>query len=143
MLCEAHLLPGALIRNTDCRFICKTSRLRVENADTPFTSAYKPGQTLRVPIAHGEGRYVCDEMTLADLRDNNRILFRYVDTTDAANEGRQPERLARRHRRYRQRRLQRSGHDAPPRTRLRKNPRLGRRRGIFESVIRAAQAILK
>ena len=79
ILCEAHLLPGALVRNVDCRFICKYVTLRVENTDTQFTSAYKPGQILRIPIAHGEGRYVCDEATLQELEANKRILFRYVN----------------------------------------------------------------
>jgi len=79
VLCEAHLLPGALVRNEGCRFLCKWTHLRVENAETPFTRAYKPGQILRVPIAHGEGRYVCDEATLRALEENRRVLFRYAD----------------------------------------------------------------
>src|SRR5436190_23846043 len=74
ILCEAHLLPGALIRNIGCKFLCKYINLRVENAETPFTSAYQPGQVLRIPIAHGEGRYVCDEATLRELEADNRIL---------------------------------------------------------------------
>jgi phosphoribosylformylglycinamidine synthase I len=79
ILCEAHLLPGALVRNQECKFLCKYVTLRVENAETPFTRAYKEGQTLRIPIAHGEGRYVCDEATLQTLETERRILFRYVD----------------------------------------------------------------
>ena len=79
ILCEAHLLPGALVRNADCKFICKHVNLRVENAETPFTRSYRQGQTLRIPIAHGEGRYVCDDATLQELEQNQRILFRYVD----------------------------------------------------------------
>jgi phosphoribosylformylglycinamidine synthase subunit PurQ / glutaminase len=79
ILCEAHLLPGALVRNVDCRFLCKFVTLRVENAETPFTRFYQPGQRLRIPIAHGEGRYVCEEATLAELKAENRILFRYVN----------------------------------------------------------------
>lgn len=79
VLCEAHLLPGALVRNIDCRFICKYVTLRVENTGTPFSSAYNPKQLLRIPVAHGEGRYVCDEATLQELETNNRILFRYVN----------------------------------------------------------------
>lgn len=79
VLCEAHLLPGALVRNEGCKFLCKWVNLRVENAETPFTSAYKAGQVLRIPIAHGEGRYVCDEPTLQELEAKNRVLFRYVD----------------------------------------------------------------
>ncbi|MCS6777216.1 MAG: phosphoribosylformylglycinamidine synthase subunit PurQ [Chloroherpetonaceae bacterium] len=79
ILCEAHLLPGALVRNTSCRFLCKYVSLRVENADTPFTCAYSEGQVLRIPIAHGEGRYVCDEATLQELEAQRRVLFRYVN----------------------------------------------------------------
>lgn len=79
ILCEAHLLPGALVRNVDCRFICKFVTLRVENAETPFTSAYRPGQRLQIPVAHGEGRYVCDEATLTELEAANRVIFRYVN----------------------------------------------------------------
>jgi phosphoribosylformylglycinamidine synthase I len=79
VLCEAHLLPGALVRNAGCKFVCKYTNLRVENNRTPFTSAYKPAQRLRIPIAHGEGCYVCDDATLKELEDNGRVLFRYVD----------------------------------------------------------------
>ncbi len=79
VLCEAHLLPGALVRNASCTFLCKFVHLRVENAQTPFTNAYREGQVLRIPIAHGEGRYVCDETTLRELESERRILFRYTD----------------------------------------------------------------
>jgi phosphoribosylformylglycinamidine synthase len=79
ILCEAQLLPGALVRNRQCRFLCQYVNLRVENADTPFTNAYRPGQVLRIPIAHGEGRYVCDEATRQELETQQRILFRYTD----------------------------------------------------------------
>lgn len=79
ILCEAHLLPGALVRNADCRFICRYVGLRVENNATPFTSGYRAGQTLQIPIAHGEGCYVCDEATHQELVANQRILFRYAD----------------------------------------------------------------
>lgn len=78
VLCEANLLPGALVRNDNCQFRCRYVTLRVENAETPFTSAYKRGQLLRIPIAHGEGRYVCDDDTLNELRASNRVLFRYA-----------------------------------------------------------------
>jgi phosphoribosylformylglycinamidine synthase len=78
ILCESHLLPGALVRNRDCRFICKHVHLSVENTETPFTSDYKAGQTLSIPIAHGEGCYVCDPETLTQLEESGRILFRYV-----------------------------------------------------------------
>lgn len=86
ILCEAHLLPGALIRNRDCKFLCEWVHLRVENAEAPFTRAYRPGQILRIPIAHGEGRYVCDEATLQELEASNRILVRYVDAKGNVNE---------------------------------------------------------
>lgn len=89
VLCEAHLLPGALVRNEACKFLCKHVGLRVENSETPFTRAYKPGQVLQIPIAHGEGRYVCDDATLQTLEANHRVLFRYVDaqgeSTQAGN----------------------------------------------------------
>jgi phosphoribosylformylglycinamidine synthase subunit PurQ / glutaminase len=84
VLCEAHLLPGALVRNAGCKFICKHVTLKVENAQTPFTTAYRPGQRLSIPIAHGEGRYVCDETTLQELETGGRILFRYTDAEGAA-----------------------------------------------------------
>ena len=78
ILCEAGLLPGALVRNESLRFTCKTVHLRVENAQTPFTSRCH-GDVLAIPIAHGEGRYVCDEAAHAQLVRENRILFRYAD----------------------------------------------------------------
>ena len=76
VLCEAHLLPGALVRNAGCKFLCKHVHLRVENAETPFTQVYRPRQLLRIPIAHGEGRYICDEATLRELEAGKRIVFR-------------------------------------------------------------------
>jgi len=89
ILCESHLLPGALVRNDGQRFICKHVDLRTENVQTPFTNALKPGQVLKIPIAHGEGKYVCDSDTLKQLNDTGRILFRYTDPdgrlTDSAN----------------------------------------------------------
>lgn len=77
ILCEAGLLPGALTRNIGLKFICKPVFIRVENAHTPFTRRYQEGEVLTVPIAHGDGRYVCDEATLQRLRANRQILFRY------------------------------------------------------------------
>lgn len=77
--CEAGLLPGALLRNASLKFIAEPVRLRVENADTPFTNRYTPGQLLRIPIAHGEGRYTADEATLDRLEGEGRVIFRYVD----------------------------------------------------------------
>ena len=77
ILCEAGLLPGALMRNRGLRFICRHVYIRVESAATPFTSSAAPGQVLRIPIAHADGNYFCDEATLADLRRHDKIVFRY------------------------------------------------------------------
>ena len=79
VLCESHLLPGALVRNGGQRFVCKQVYLRTENNRTPFTNALSVGQVLQVPVAHGEGNYVCDDDTLAGLQANNQIVFRYCD----------------------------------------------------------------
>ena len=89
VLCEDGLLPGTLLRNAGLAFVSDWVRLRVENADTLFTNRYAPGQVLRIPIAHGEGRYTADAATLARLEDEGRVLFRYVAAdgarTPAAN----------------------------------------------------------
>ena len=89
ILAEAGLLPGALIRNRDLHFICEHIHVRVENSDTPFTNELKRGTVLRIPIAHAEGNYVCDDGTLAELQREGRIIFRYCDAegnvTDEAN----------------------------------------------------------
>jgi phosphoribosylformylglycinamidine synthase I len=77
ILCEAGLLPGALMRNRGLRFICKHIHIRVENVATPFTSLAIPGQVLRIPIAHADGNYFCDEATLRELQRNEQIVFRY------------------------------------------------------------------
>ena len=77
ILCEAGLLPGALMRNRGLRFICRHVHVRVETAATPFTSSATVGQVLRIPIAHADGNYVCDEATLAELQRNDQIVFRY------------------------------------------------------------------
>jgi phosphoribosylformylglycinamidine synthase I len=78
-LCEAHILPGALVRNTGLKFACKQVHLRVENTKTPWTRSARQGQILKIPIAHGEGCYVADSDTLAELECGNRVLFRYTD----------------------------------------------------------------
>lgn len=83
VLCEAHLLPGALVRNRGLKFVCKQVHLRVENAGTPWTRSAKRGQILTVPVAHGEGCYVADEDTLCELETGGRILFRYCDEAGA------------------------------------------------------------
>ena len=89
VLCEAGLLPGALIRNRHLQFRCQWTNLRAETVETPFTNACRSGQVLRVPIAHGEGCYYADEETLAQLNLNNQVVFRYCDpegaVTDEAN----------------------------------------------------------
>lgn len=79
ILCEAGLLPGALARNEGMRFICRHVYLRVENTQTPFTGRYRGGEVLSIPVAHGEGRYTCDDATYDRLVAENRIVFRYVD----------------------------------------------------------------
>ncbi len=79
ILCETGLLPGALIRNRDLHFVCAQTALRVESSDSPFTSRCRPGEILRIPIAHGEGSYFADEATLRDLERHQQVLLRYVD----------------------------------------------------------------
>jgi phosphoribosylformylglycinamidine synthase I len=81
ILCEAGLLPGALTRNIGLKFRCMPVHIRVENAETPFTGRYRQGEVLQIPIAHGDGRYVCDEATLQQLRTNGQIIFRYCSPT--------------------------------------------------------------
>ncbi|HEY1471460.1 MAG TPA: phosphoribosylformylglycinamidine synthase subunit PurQ [Candidatus Acidoferrum sp.] len=78
ILLEAGLLPGAMMRNSGLRFICRHVYMRVENADSPFTNAATKGQILKIPIAHSDGNYSCDEATLAELEKNRQILFRYT-----------------------------------------------------------------
>jgi phosphoribosylformylglycinamidine synthase subunit PurQ / glutaminase len=89
ILCEAGLLPGALIRNRSLQFRCEHVFIRTETTDSPFTNQIPAGKLLRVPIAHGEGCYFADEETLAKLKTTNRILWRYVnaqgETTESAN----------------------------------------------------------
>ena len=79
ILCEAGLLPGALIRNRDLHFICEHVRVRVETTETPFTNQLKAGGVLRIPIAHAEGNYVCDNATFDELTRDDRIVLRYCD----------------------------------------------------------------
>ncbi|KJS20802.1 MAG: phosphoribosylformylglycinamidine synthase [Clostridiaceae bacterium BRH_c20a] len=77
ILTEAGLLPGALVRNKGLKFVCKDTFLKVENNETPFTLDYTQDQVIQVPVAHGEGAYVCDENTLEKLKANKQIVFRY------------------------------------------------------------------
>ncbi len=86
---EAGLAPGAFTTNESARFQCERVHVRVENAETPWTRAYDEGEVVALPIAHGAGRYVADDETVADLRREDRVLFRYCDAdgrvTDDAN----------------------------------------------------------
>ncbi len=77
ILCESGLLPGALMRNIGLKYVCKPVQVRVENNDTPFTNTCRKGEVLTIPIGHMEGNYFCDEATLAELKRDNRIVFRY------------------------------------------------------------------
>src|SRR5215468_3021882 len=79
VLCEAHLLPGALVRNVGLKFACKHVNLRVENNETPWTRLAKVEDVLRIPIAHGEGCYLAEKETIDELKASNRILFRYCE----------------------------------------------------------------
>ncbi|MGH7326095.1 MAG: phosphoribosylformylglycinamidine synthase subunit PurQ [Candidatus Rokuibacteriota bacterium] len=89
ILCEAGLLPGALMRNECLQYRCQQTHLVVENTETPFTRGLRPGQVLTMPISHGEGKYYCDPATLAGMRKTNQIVFRYATAegqiTRAAN----------------------------------------------------------
>ena len=89
VLCEAGLLPGALLHNDTQKFICRNVNIRCETTDSLISSQLKLGVALKIPIAHGEGRYYADASTLAQLEENDQILFRYCDEnaklTDAAN----------------------------------------------------------
>ena len=79
VLCESHLLPGALIRNDRRKFVCKEQVLRVENVDTPWTAAYRSGQEIVVPLKNGEGGFVADRHTLDELEGEGRVVARYLD----------------------------------------------------------------
>ena len=77
ILCEAKLLPGALMRNECLQYRCQSTYLRVENAETCFTRSMRPGQVLKMPISHGEGKFFADHETLRALREQSQIVFRY------------------------------------------------------------------
>jgi len=79
ILVEAGLLPGALMRNRDLKFICESRYIRVESSDTPFTRLYKKGEVVKFPIAHADGNYFADDETLKRIQDNGQIVFRYCD----------------------------------------------------------------
>ena len=79
ILCESHLLPGALTRNESLHFICKDQRLRVENTSTAWTNGFEANQEILVPLKNGEGRFVADEATLEALEAEGRVVFRYLE----------------------------------------------------------------
>ena len=87
--CEAGLLPGALLRNESLQFVSASVHLRVESSGTLFTSSYEAGQVLKIPVAHGDGRFTADQATLDQLDDEGRVVFRYSDAAgeivEAAN----------------------------------------------------------
>ncbi len=84
ILVESGLLPGALLRNRDLKFVCREVPVRVETVNTPFTSAARPAQTLRLPVAHGEGCYFADEDTLDRLEREDRVVLRYLDNPNGS-----------------------------------------------------------
>ena len=88
--CEAGLLPGALLRNASLKFVCAPIGLRVENADTWFTSGYERGQRITLPVAHGDGRYSADDDTLARLEGEGQVVFRYAPDPLQAEEAYNP-----------------------------------------------------
>jgi phosphoribosylformylglycinamidine synthase subunit PurQ / glutaminase len=84
VLCEAGLLPGALMRNAGLTFVARPVRVRVAATDTPFTAAYSPGAIFQVPVAHGEGRYVAPPDELRTLEEERRVVLRYVDNPNGS-----------------------------------------------------------
>jgi len=86
ILLEAGLLPGAMLRNKSLHFICRETYVKVENAATPFTNECKSGQVLKIPIAHADGNYYTDPVTLASLRANAQVVFRYCTADGAVTE---------------------------------------------------------
>ena len=82
IITEAGLLPGALVRNKDLRFVCRQVRLTVDNNQTFFTNKMKKGAVVSCPVAHGEGNYICDAETLKRLEAENRVVFRYAEGTN-------------------------------------------------------------
>ena len=84
VLLESGLLPGAMIRNKNLKFMCRFENLVVENTDTMFTSTYQDKETISLPIAHGEGNYYCDQTTLNQLKANNQIVFTYANNPNGS-----------------------------------------------------------
>ncbi|WP_018923600.1 phosphoribosylformylglycinamidine synthase subunit PurQ [Salsuginibacillus kocurii] len=87
VLLEAGLLPGAMKRNKDLKFICRQVELRVEENSSLFTQDYQAGETIKVPVAHGDGNYYCDDETLASLKENGQIVFTYEDDVNGSRAG--------------------------------------------------------
>ena len=90
VLTECGLLPGVLMRNADLKFVCRDVYLRTEATDTAFTGGYDEGQVIRVPVSHHDGNYFTDDDTLARLKDESRIAFRYVDAEGNQGNGANP-----------------------------------------------------
>ncbi len=90
ILCESGLLPGALMRNVGLKYVCKPVDVRVESSDTPFTSECREGEVLTIPIGHMEGNFFCDDATLAELRHDRRIIFRYATPEGQVTTGANP-----------------------------------------------------
>lgn len=90
ILCEAHLLPGALLHNTSRKFICKNTFLKPLSKSAMVTSGLDPEKAYKIPIAHGEGNFFCDDKTLQQLKDNDQILFQYCDEEGNVNEESNP-----------------------------------------------------
>jgi len=84
VLTETGLLPGALMRNAGLKFVCRDVALRVETTDSPFTNAYRAGAEISVPVAHHDGNYIADADTLARLRGEDRVAFRYIDNPNGS-----------------------------------------------------------
>jgi phosphoribosylformylglycinamidine synthase subunit PurQ / glutaminase len=90
ILCEAHLLPGALLRNANQKFICKNVFLKTMTTDSALTADLDTAKAYKIPIAHAEGRYYADDATLAALAENDQILFKYCDENGQITEGANP-----------------------------------------------------
>jgi phosphoribosylformylglycinamidine synthase len=138
--CEAGLLPGALLRNASLKYVCEHRHLRVENTDSRFTSGYERGQIVRIPIAHGEGRYVADDATLDRLEGEGRVVFPLRGRRGWIRRALEPQRLPARHRGHPQRAAQRARHDAAPERAV--EPLIGSGDGlaVFESIVAAVAA---
>ncbi|NBO63288.1 MAG: phosphoribosylformylglycinamidine synthase subunit PurQ [Acidobacteria bacterium] len=90
ILCESGLLPGTLLRNRDLKYLCRDTPIRVEQTGTPFTAGYHSGQILRIPIAHGEGNYFCDESALSELEERGQVVLRYCNENGEATSDSNP-----------------------------------------------------